>query len=370
MKKPKVIIFGVKYFPSKGGTSRVVENIIHQLKDKYDITLLCYKNKAAQNHMDGIKVVEFTSWFQGSLGALFYFLRSALYALTQTFDIIHIHKIDAAFFIPWFYKKGVVIATSHESAYLRDKWGKLEKKYLMQAEKTFLNSKAVLTCISNPLTQNYNQDASNKVKYIPNGITINDQYKEKEATDFLTQHQLDEGNYYFFAARRIMKTKGAHTLLAALDKINYEGKIVIAGDLSHNKEYRHQLQENYKHLNIIFPGYISDLPLLLTLIKKAKLFVFPSETEGMSIMLLEAVSTLTPIIASDIKENKEVFDDQHLTFFKSEDSNDLASKISWFESNKEIAKRQALEAVTHVKNNYSWSEIAKQYDGLYTKSLN
>jgi len=369
MNKPKLIFFGIKYFPSKGGTSRVAENIIRNLKDKYDITILCYKNKMAKGYMPDVNVVEFSDWPGGSLGALWYFFRSAIYLLTQKFDLIHVHKIDAALFIPWFYRKGKVIATSHESAYLRDKWSRFEKFYLQSAERVFLNSKATITSISNPLTQSYIEQTGREVIYIPNGITVNDNYKEAEAQDFLDEHELAENNYYFFAARRIMQTKGCHTMLEALDNINYKGKVVIAGDLSHAKDYVNSLQKKYQHLDVIYPGYIGDLPLLLTLIKKAKLFIFPSETEGMSIMLLEAVSTLTPIIASDIKENKEVFDDEHLTFFKDRNAKDLSDKIMSAEENEALINEKALNALHHIKTNYSWAEISKKYHNLYNQVL-
>ena len=369
MKNPKLIFFGIKYFPSKGGTSRVAENIIRNIKYKYDITILCYKNPQAKEHMNGVKVIEFSDWPGGSIGALFYFFRSAIYLLTKKFDLIHIHKIDAAIFIPWFYKKAKIIATSHESAYLRDKWSKFEKRYLQKAERIFLRSKATITCISNPLTRAYIKQTGRKVIYIPNGITINDHYKEDEANEFLKKYKLTENEYYFFAARRIMQTKGCHTMLEALKRINYNGKVVIAGDLSHAKDYVTELKVKYQELDIIYPGYIGDLPLLLTLIKKAKFFIFPSETEGMSIMLLEAVSTLTPIIASDIKENKEVFDEAHLTFFENMNADDLLDKILFAENNIELLKAKAHKALDHVINNYSWKKISEQYHQLYTNVL-
>ncbi|WP_430816194.1 glycosyltransferase family 4 protein [Carboxylicivirga sp. RSCT41] len=370
MKKPKIVFYGIKYFPSRGGTSRVAENIISQLKDRYDITILCYKNKQANTHMDGVKVVEFSQWPGGSIGALLYFLKSALYLKFKKFDLIHVHKIDAAFFLPLFRSKTKIIATSHESAYLRDKWSSVEKWYLRRAEKIFLNSDATLTCISNPLTKIYNNGSEVKnVTYIPNGITIKDDYKEKEANELLKKYQLQEGEYYFFAARRIMKTKGCHTMLEALDKLQFKGKIVIAGDLSHAKEYVADLKDKYKHLNVIYPGYIGDLPLLLTLIKKARLFIFPSETEGMSIMLLEAASTQTPIVASDIKENKEVFNDEHLTFFEDQNSEDLAQQIKLIEANSDMTAQKAKSAFTHIKTKYDWANIANSYDQTYQQTI-
>jgi len=49
--KKRILFFGIKYFPSRGGSSRVAENIISQLKDEFDISIYCYKNPAAKNHI-------------------------------------------------------------------------------------------------------------------------------------------------------------------------------------------------------------------------------------------------------------------------------------------------------------------------------
>ena len=60
MKKKKIVIFGVKYFPSKGGTSRVVENLLRELKDHFEITIYCYKNELAADFMEGVKTIQFS----------------------------------------------------------------------------------------------------------------------------------------------------------------------------------------------------------------------------------------------------------------------------------------------------------------------
>lgn len=370
MGKIKLLFFGIKYFPSRGGTSRVAENLIRQMKDEFDITIFCYKNRLSQQYIDGVKVIEFYPIFKGSIGAFFYFLRSAFYLLLFCKpDIIHVHKIDACLFIPWFYKKAKVIATSHESPYMRDKWSLLEKKFFKFSEQIYIRSSATLTSISKPLTETYESEYGRKVKYIPNGISISPAYNDKKAKNFLSRLNLNPGNYIFFAARRIMKTKGLHTLLKALSQLNYQGNVLVAGDLEHASGYIKELKTKYAHLHVIYPGYIGELPLLLSLIKQSRLFVFPSETEGMSIMLLEAATTLTPIICSDIKENKEIFNDNHVTYFRNKDAADLAHKILSAHNNNKTLNLKAENALNHIENHYSWDKIAKEYVNLYASLM-
>ena len=59
MQKKHIAIFGVKYFPSRGGTSRVVENLLEHLTEHFEFTIYCYKHPKAATHMKGVNVVEF-----------------------------------------------------------------------------------------------------------------------------------------------------------------------------------------------------------------------------------------------------------------------------------------------------------------------
>jgi glycosyltransferase involved in cell wall biosynthesis len=368
--KPRLIFFGVKYFPSKGGTSRVVENLIRQLKDKYQITIFCFRDSRAQNYIPGVEVIEFRNWIKGAPGVFLYFIISGLYLLfRKKADLIHIHKIDTCLFIPWFYHKARVIATSHESPYVRDKWNGFEKMFFKVSERAYIRSKAELTCISKPLCETYLQIYQKQVTYIPNGITINSKHNDSEADNILKSYETTPGNYMFFAARRIMKTKGLHTMLEGFSQMGYKGKILVAGDLEHASSYVKDLKKKYDHLNVVYLGYIGDLPVLLSLIKKAKFFIFPSETEGMSIMLLEAATTKTPIICSDIKENREVFSDDHVTYFRNMDAADMAKQTLKALENDELLTIKANNAIERIEKNYTWESVANEYHLLYQRVL-
>ena len=109
-----------------------------------------------------------------------------------------------------------------------------------------------------------------------------------------------EGPFVLFAARRVMATKGAHTLLEAIGRLAAPPTVVVLGELDHLPAYTRRLRALARGCDVHFLGYVADKPLLLGLVAAAELFVFPSETEGMSIMLLEVARVGTPIIASSI----------------------------------------------------------------------
>jgi len=367
--KKKIVFYAVNYYPSKGGSSRVVENLIRKLKNKYDISIICYKNPRAKKYIDGVNAIEFPEYKIKDIGVFFFFLRTAIYLYRHgNFDLIHAHKIDCSFALPLLARRFRVIATSHESPYLRDKWSFVAKIYFHIMEHIFIRSKVKLTSISRPLSEYYYRKYKRDILYIPNGVETNSEINYKEANRLLDGHGI-KSDYIVFAGRRIMKTKGCHIMLDALSQINYKEKVVIAGDTSHAPDYVKRMKQKYKHLDICFLGYISNLDVLLGIISNAKLFVFPSITEGMSLMLLESSLTGTPIIASDIPENTGPFTHKQITFFKSESSEDLADKIRYVLNHYEEAKKKAASTVEYVKNNYSWDEIAKKYELLYEEII-
>ncbi len=369
----RIIVFGVKTFPSQGGTDRVAENLILQLKDRFATTLYCYKDSQAENHIPGVKVIQMNPWIKGSPGAFLYFLRSALHMLfTQKADLVHVHKTDAAFFIPLLRLRFKVVATSHEAPYKRDKWNRFVKLYFHLVERIFIRTSNLCTCISEPLTDYYQKKYGKAVKFIPNGINpVNEaSFDVERAKTFLPAGATMEQPYVLFSARRIMGTKGCHTMLEALKKINYPGQIFIAGELTHNNEYLNELKRLGNGLNVHYLGFVNPLTTLLAFVNKAELFIFPSETEGMSIMLLEVASAGTPIIASDIPENTQVFEEGEVMYFQVSNPEDLSRKIEFALANRETMAAFGKRCQQKVFKDYVWHNIANEYADVYQSLMN
>lgn len=370
MNQKKIAFFGVKYFPSKGGTSRVAESLIRELKNKYQVTIYCYPDKRSADHLHGVKVIHMPRLPFGAVGVFFYYALCCIHLLSsKRHDLIHVHKTDAAFFIPLLSWKSKIIATSHEAPYKRDKWNAVGRSYFKMMESVFMRSSAILTSVSKPLSDYYRQTYGRAVHYVPNGVEIDHTRNFEDADQILRKHGV-KGEFLFFAARRIMSTKGCHTLLKAMKKLNYGGSIVIAGEDSHGSAYMTQIRSLAKGLNVKFIGFIGDKPTLMALIARAQFFMFPSEIEGLSLMLLEVASNgATPLICSDIPENTQVFTEQEVLYFQNKNADDLAEKFRWAENhpNEMGAKRDRAKAL--VLAEYSSAANAAKYDLLYQQIL-
>lgn len=176
--------------------------------------------------------------------------------------------------------------------------------------------------------------------------------------------------YLFFGAGRIIKIKGCHLLIEALLQIKYQGQILIVGDINQDSTYKKYLLEKSQGLDINFLGLIRDKTQLLKLIAESQLFIFPSLMEAMSMMLLEAASVKASIICSDIQSNRDIFNNDEVLFFRSEDKGDLAEKINFALNNTEKMNEIANNAYEKVYMKYRWDIIAKEYSRLYNNLIN
>ncbi len=370
MGKKKIAFYGIKYYPSKGGSSRVAEWLADELKDRYEITVHCYGNPQAKNYLKGVKVVEWPELPLGAIGVFLYYLVSCFHLLCfGKYDLIHVHKTDSALFIPLLRLKSKIIATSQEAPYRRDKWNFIGKSYFRTMEWFFIHSSHIMTSVSKPLADYYQNRYRKIVHFVPNGINIKEPSDPQKADAILNELGVKE--YVFFAARRIMSTKGCHTMLEGMTQINYPHPILIAGEESHASRYMEKLKKSARQLDVKFIGYIADKPTLLALIEKARYFVFPSETEGLSLMLLEAANRgKTPIICSDIPENTQVFNQDEVLYFKNKDSEHFARQLNWAEDNCQQMSERMVKARQKVHKEFTSSAIASKYENLYQRLYN
>lgn len=369
MRKPRISILGVKHFPSQGAVGRIVEDLLTRIKDRYDFTLYCMTHEDAENHIEGVNVVQFPELPGGAAGVFLFYARCALHLLMHGKpDLVHVHKTDAAFTLPFLTRKFKVIAMSHEAPYRRDKWNRPCKTFFRRMEKIFIGSKAKLTCISKPLCDYYLREYGRPVEFVPNCVENSHPDDKDSAERILREHGI-EGDFIFMAGRRIIATKGAHHLLEALNKLEYKGSVVIAGDMGQVRSYTKKIRELARSLDVNFIGFVSGKPTLMALIRRAEYFVFPSETEGMSIMLLEVASVGTPLICSDIPENTAVFAPEEVLYFRNKDAGDLAEKLRWAFGHHIEMEDKAERARRRVIDDYNPGRVVEKYIKLYDGML-
>ena len=109
--------------------------------------------------------------------------------------------------------------------------------------------------------------------------------------------------------------------------------------------------------NIIFTGFVSG-NTLNELYSNAYICVLPSDLEGMSLCLLEALAYKNALLCSDIPENTCVAEDKAVYFQKS-NTEDLAKKLEMLCQDSQLVETLREGTDEFILNKYSWQDVAK-----------
>lgn len=371
--KIRVAFIGQKGIPTQqGGIEKHVEELSARLaKAGLDITVYSrphYTKKTKKSYKyNGVKIINLPSINTKHLDAITHTFAASIHALTQNYDIIHYHGVGPSL-LSWipriFAPRTRVIATFHCIDRNHQKWGRFAKVALYLGEWAACSFPNRTISVSRALKQycqiRFNQD----VVYIPNGVKTKPAMNSEKV---LAQYGLRSGGY-IISVCRLVRHKGIHTLIKAYSKLHTNKKLVIVGGSSQTDDYVKELFELAKgNKNIIFTGEKSGNDLNV-LFKNAYLFAQPSESEGMSIALLESMAYGVPALVSDISENREAIDNCGLEF-KNKSVGNLAQQLSFSFKHPRFMKKKAVEAKARAIKLYDWENIAKETALVYDEVI-
>ncbi|MEW6606967.1 MAG: glycosyltransferase family 4 protein [bacterium] len=361
----KIAMIGQKSIPGiYGGIDKHVEELSIRIASKGHEVLVYnrphYSSVKGQWH--GITVKNIPSIPTKSLETITHTFLCSLDVLIQKVDIVHFHGIGQSVFsfIPGLFNKKTVV-TLHGLGWQERKWGRISRGLLKVGEYTAPRFPHKTTVVSKLLKEYYKNKHNKEVIWIPNGVETS----EPVIINKIKKYGLTKDGYILFVGR-LTQDKGCHYLLEAFNQINGELTLVIAGDSSYTDVYTASLKK-YQNEKVLFLGQV-DKEILAELYSNAYLYVHPSEVEGMSLALLEAMSYGNCVLVSNIPENLEVINGYGYTF-GNKDSKDLQGMLRQLLENKKMVNAKKEGAKRHVLTNYSWDKIVNMYEELYCSLL-
>jgi len=370
----KIALIGQKGLPSNsGGVETHVENLAVRLVEAgHEVIAYSRKNYTGNSLKEykKVKLINIPSVKSKNLEAIIHTFLSCLDLIfrPKKIDIIHFHSIGPSslmFLIKIFKPKTPVIFTFHCQDYHHQKWGLFARLYLKLGEKIACRLANKVVTVSKDLEAYAKNKYNIEAKYVPSGI---DSPQILPADSINKQWGLNKDNY-IVAISRLIRHKGLHYLIAAYQQIKTDKKLVIVGDSSYTNDYVKELKDLAgDNKNIIFTGKQSG-SVLAELFSNAYLFVQPSESEGLSIALLEAMSYKNACLVSDIPANKEVVDVNGITF-ENTNINDLRISLEYLLLHPEIVDKNKEDMYNRVKSEYDWNNVVKNIVIEYQKLTN
>ena len=371
----KIAFIGQKGIPAKlGGVERHVEELAIRLAQKGHEVFVYVRNNYTDknlNNYKGVKLVHLPSISTKHLDAISHTFFATIHALFQKYDVIHYQAIGPSF-LSWIIKifkyKTALVATFHCQDYYHKKWNWFARTSLRLGEYVACQVPDRTIVVSNALRSYVKNTYGKEAFFIPNGFTAS----PTEEASGIEEWGLKK-NGYILTVSRLIKHKGIHYLIEAFKNLEDknligEKKLVIVGDGFYTDEYVEHLKKIAEsRKNIIFTGTQTG-SVLSQLFSHAYFFVQPSDSEGLSITLLEAMGYGKAVIASDIAENMEALSDAGV-FFRHGDVADLEKKMLGLLGNQEKIDRLGKDGKARVEEFYNWDRIAEKTDGLYRNIL-
>lgn len=205
-----------------------------------------------------------------------------------------------------------------------------------------------------------------KVSLIKNGVNVN-RFDDVECSPkFKATLGIPEHRMVIGTVGRISSEKGHLHLLNVFNIIQKkipEITLLIVGD----GNLREKLQREFDSQLIVFTGQRSDLP---NLYKCMDIFVLPSLTEGLPMVLLEAMASSLPVVATKVGFVPNVILEKETGLLvEPGDEEGLWNCLVALLADPEKRIGMGLKGYERVKNHFSASRMAKEYLAVYSKAV-
>ena len=362
-RRMKVAFIGGRGVISKySGIEAYYEEVGRELAHRgHDVTVYCrsYFTPPQQKH-EGMNIVRIPTLRTKHLETAMHTFLSSLHVLFSRNRIVHYHALGPSLFsfIPRLAGKKTVV-TVQGLDWQRKKWNALASAVLRAGEHASATLPDATMVVSQTLRKYYDDRYGREPLCIPNGTHLRDRREPSHLSDW----GLAQDDYILFLGR-FSPEKNCHMLIDAYERLDTPIKLVFAGGSSYTDAYVDRLRRHASDRIRFLPWVGGDeLEELLT---NAMLFALPSDMEGLSLALLDAMGAGVCVVTSDIPENRELVDGAGYTFRRA-DVEDLERVLRMLVGDP-AARRSAAEAAKQrIRDHYLWSDIACRIEAAYLK---
>ena len=330
----------------------------------HELTVYCRNHfTPALKEYEGMRLVRLPTIRSKHLETFVHTLLSTLHAATQGYDVVHYHTLGPALFSFFPRMCGAeTIVTVQGLDWQRKKWGRIASAVLRLGERASVRLPNETTVVSRTLQKRYLDLHGKQTRYIPNGGMLRGRKEPRKILEW----GLESGKYVLFLGR-FSPEKGCHLLVNAFEQIQTDATLVMAGAASYCDEYSRELRKHASE-RIRMLDWVSG-ETLDELLTNAMIFVLPSDMEGLSLALLDAMAAGLCVLASDVLENREAVEGAGY-LFRCGDATDLADRLRFLIANPAVREAAGKAAAKRVREQYLWEDIAEDIERAYFELCN
>ena len=191
------------------------------------------------------------------------------------------------------------------------------------------------------------------ILFIPNGVDLSI-FKPGE-----TQH--DTSTLHLLFVGRLSREKRVDLLIHALAAIHHESwDLSIVGDGPESSTIKSLIAQRGLSDRISCTGWLDKATLLKTY-QRSDIFVFPSTSEGMPNVILEAMACGLPVVTTRIRGCQELIEHEiNGLLVKSDDCQELIQAMERLMSAQNLHRRMSIFN-RETAQKYSWKEVGERY---------
>jgi glycosyltransferase involved in cell wall biosynthesis len=234
---------------------------------------------------------------------------------------------------------------------------------------------------SNAITANSTHTANlvravsqREAEIIPWGATINIQSSNVSETDRRAGARPYRTNIpLLLFSGRLIERKGVNFLLQAMPLIlaRRTVRLVITGDGHFRTEWEALAGKLRLNGAVTFAGFVSNQELS-KLFRSCSIYVHPAiydsrgDTEGLGVVLVEALSNWKPVVASKVGGIVDVIKDGETGLLVPEkDPDAIARAVLRLLDDPEYASRLGVQGSEYAANYFNWDRIMDRYEDIY-----
>ena len=292
---------------------------------------------------------------------------------SREIDIIHTHLTDSSIYgvIAGKILGKPVIVTIHNNIIMPYKrWAPIRNWLRKKATKAMFSQAAVVIGVGDDIGKSMREQGllseRTPIAIILNGVDYDKFAQPRNVEQIRESLELPSGSKVISCVSRLEISKGQTYLIQATARLKEKFpllRVLLVGDGSLLQELQEQAKQAGVLEQVRFLGRRSDVPEILA---ASDIFVLPSIHEGVPLVVLEAMASQKPVVATNIPGTRELIADGDDGFLvTAKDDVSLAERIDELLSNPDFANSMGKTAQAKVERQFTAKMMVKKVETVY-----